>query len=148
MKWIACILLILGLMQEYYGAIDPRYKEVMQRGYEFVDGDSVRFPDGSVCHLDDFNEGTCGIQWMTNDYCVPQGAYVWDGPCCDGLMPYLPEGMAGQATCQPIEEIEAETLPSEEDSGSSWWMSFFAGVLLIFAVFLGLAIYARKQKMK
>jgi hypothetical protein len=131
----------LTLMQVSFGAIDPKYKEVMQRGYEFADGDSVRFPDGSLCHLNDFNAGICGQQWMTNEYCVPQGAYVWDGQCCEGLVPYLPEGMEGQATCQPIDQIQL----SEEQDGS-WWMSFFAGLVIIFAIFIGFAIYVKNKK--
>ena len=84
-----------------FGAINPIYKECMQRGYE-IDGDFCVFPDSSKCLLDDFNAGKCGQKWMTDDYCVPQGQYVWDAEtCCEGLVAYLPESVAGQATCQP-----------------------------------------------
>jgi hypothetical protein len=144
------IILFIGLWllctQHIVGAIDGRYKNVLQRGYEFAEGDSVRFPDGSVCQLDDFNAGLCGQQWMTVDYCIPQGAYVWDGPCCDGLMPYLPQGMAGQATCQPIGTEEYYDNINGIDEGWSWWMSFFAGLVIIFALFIGFAIYAKNKK--
>lgn len=80
--------------------INPRYKEAMQRGFP-MRGDSVVMPDGTVCHIDDFNLGLCGLTWQTQDYCVPEGRYVWDeNKCCPGLVAYLPEGEDGQATCQ------------------------------------------------
>jgi hypothetical protein len=146
LKGLFTIGLLLICSQVLYGAIDGRYKNVLQRGYEFADGDSVRFPDGSTCQLDDFNAGLCGQKWMTIDYCIPQGAYVWDGPCCEGLVPYLPEGMAGQATCQPIGmEVEFGNIENQ-DEGWSWWMSFFAGLGMIFALFIGFAIYAKNRK--
>ena len=80
--------------------IDPRYKEALQRGYPMM-GDSVILPDGSRCHVDDYNLGLCGLQFQVGDYCVEQGRYVWDeGKCCPGLVAWLPEGEDGQATCQ------------------------------------------------
>lgn len=88
-------------------AINPVYKECMQRGYDTSTNTNTGeahcvFPDGSTCPIEDFNSGTCGQEWMTEDYCVEQGVPVWDEDmCCAGLEPYLPEGMVGQATCQP-----------------------------------------------
>lgn len=100
---IRIFLLIVGSVGVFYlsqvqAAIDPKYKECTQRGYQ-LDGNYCVFPDGSRCLLDEFNEGECGEEFMTNDYCVPEGRYVWDGPCCEGLVAYLPPDVAGQATC-------------------------------------------------
>lgn len=82
-------------------AINPVYKECSQRGYAISGGECI-FPDGTSCPLEEFNSGTCGSAFKTQDYCVRQGQHVWDSDkCCEGLRPYLPEGVAGQATCEP-----------------------------------------------
>jgi hypothetical protein len=93
-------LMILILHNHAIAIIDPYYKEVMERGYD-MKGDSVIFPDGTSCLIVDFNNRTCGQKWMTSNYCIPEGGYVWDNNrCCEGLEPYLPEGVAGQPTCR------------------------------------------------
>lgn len=98
---LSLFLLFLWGRQISFAAIDPKYKECMQRGYG-VQGDSCKFPDGSLCALTDFNAGNCGSEWLTMDYCVEEGEYVWDEDrCCEGLAPYLPQNANGQATCQP-----------------------------------------------
>jgi hypothetical protein len=80
-----------------FAAINPIYKECMQRGYN-VSGEYCVFPDSSQCLLEDFNGGKCGQKWMTDDYCIPEGSYVWDADkCCEGLVAYLPKDVAGSA---------------------------------------------------
>lgn len=92
-------------------AINPYYKEALQRGYA-IDGDYVILPDSSRCLLDDFNNQRCGKDFFDLPYCVPEGKYVWDdNACCDGLAAYLPSGVDGQATCQKKGNIDfSETL--------------------------------------
>lgn len=121
----------------HWAMISPFYKEVMQRGYEIIPGDSVKFPDGSSCPIQAFNEGTCGQKWMTEDYCISEGEPVWDeNRCCEGLSPYLEDGSAGQATCQ-----------QEESSfiSSRSILYFFMGVLIPLSLFVILAIYVKKR---
>jgi hypothetical protein len=128
-----------------HAMINPKYKEVMQRGYQ-MKGDSVVFPDSSMCLIDDFNAGSCGQQWKTSDYCIPQGGPVWDeGKCCEGLEAYLPEDMAGQATCQPI--IVRKIDDVEENSGVTTTMFyFFFGLAIVFTGFILFAIYSKYKK--
>ena len=129
---VAIVLLIPGLSK---AAINPLYKECMQRGYN-VSGDSCVFPDGSQCLLEDFNSGTCGQEWMTNDYCIPEGKYVWDEEkCCEGLVAYLPEGVSGQATCQP----KGASFLKKTIFGS------YVGVLLLTLALGGLLFYLKKK---
>jgi hypothetical protein len=114
-----------------FAAIDSKYKEALQRGYQ-LEGDSVVFPDGTKCLMLDFNAGICGEIWMTENYCVPEGAYVWDNDkCCNGLEAYLPEGMAGQATCQPINKGL-----DEEDDFMNNFIYFFIGIGIVFTLFV------------
>jgi hypothetical protein len=119
--------------------INPYYKEVIQRGYELTPGDSVKFPDGSKCSVSQFNNGTCGQQWMSTDYCVAKGGAVWDANvCCEGLEPFLEEGTDGQSTCQPID--------------NSWFsqstvVNFFIGLLIPLGLFVFLG-YNVKRKLK
>ena len=118
-----------------YTAINPVYKECMQRGYE-VKGDYCVFPDSSQCLLTEFNDGQCGQKWMTEDYCIPQGRYVWDeDKCCEGLVAFLPKNVAGQATCQP--------------KTSSFFKNIFSdslsGILLLTVILVVLFFYLRRQ---
>lgn len=100
------LLLLMPFALSLSAAIDPIYKECMQRGYS-VDGDYCVFPDESRCLLDSFNEGVCGSKWLTDDYCVEEGEQVWDANrCCDGFIPYVPDGHDAQSTCQSQEAIE------------------------------------------
>jgi hypothetical protein len=78
--------------------IDASHKECLQRGYS-VDGGNCTLPDGVVCPVGEFNEGTCGAQYKTAEYCVAQGNYVWDeDKCCDGLV--ATEEDSGDSTCK------------------------------------------------
>lgn len=121
-----------------HAAISPHYKEVVQRSYDLIGGDSVRFPDGSTCKIDDFNNGVCGQKWMTSDYCVSEGGQVWDADrCCEGLIPYLEEGSDGQEVCR-------------EESFLSYFSSktilyFFIGVLIPLSLFVILAISIKRR---
>jgi hypothetical protein len=83
-------------------AVSPFYKECQQRGYQ-IQGEKCSLPDGSQCLIEEFNAGTCGQKFKTEDYCIKRDGRVWDkNKCCHGLKPYLPEGVLGQPTCQPI----------------------------------------------
>lgn len=117
--------------------INPLYKECSQRGYQIA-GDDCVFPDSTRCALEDFNNGTCGEQWMTDDYCIPEGKHVWDAErCCEGLVAYLPEGMAGQATCQK----KSKVMVSKTFFDSYWGIGVFILVLII-----GLIYFLKKVK--
>ena len=118
-------------------AIDPIYKECMQREYQ-VDGQYCIFPDSSRCLLEEFNTGKCGQHWLTDDYCVKEGRYIWDAErCCEGLVAYLPKGMAGQASCQPKSKVLSQNLTS----GSP-----LLYVLLILGLLVGLLLLRRQAK--
>ncbi|CAG5083594.1 hypothetical protein [Parvicella tangerina] len=153
---IRTVLLLLFSLKvlSTFSMIDPFYKEVMQRGYQILAGDSVKFPDGSICAIEDFNNLDCGKQWMTEDYCIPEGEAVWDdNKCCDGLEPYLEEGVAGQATCEKIKKktTSSETTDDEDEEGfagflgSSTVLYFFIGVLIPLSLFVILAISVKKR---
>ena len=106
MKMLLLSVLVLLLNLGTNAAIDSKYKEALQRGYE-VSEDKVIFPDGSSCWLDEFNDSICGQEWMTDDYCIAAGTYVWDEErCCEGLVAYLPEETDGQATCVTLAEAQ------------------------------------------
>lgn len=87
--------------------IDPVYKEAMQRGFRITKGDSVELPDGTRCSLHDFNNKLCGKEYFDQPYCVQEGVYVWDeNVCCEGLVPYLPAGVEGQAVCKARGKVD------------------------------------------
>lgn len=130
----AAIVLLIPLLSN--GAINPLYKECMQRGYT-VSGDSCAFPDGSQCLLEDFNSGNCGQEWMTSDYCIPEGKYVWDADkCCEGLVAYLPDGVSGQATCQPKGATFLKKI----------FFDSYIGVLLLALVLGGLLFFFKRKR--
>ncbi|MFT7155318.1 MAG: hypothetical protein ACI8Q1_000319 [Parvicella sp.] len=119
--------------------LDPYYKEVLQRGYELIPGDSVKFPDGSKCSISKFNEGLCGQQWKTKDYCVAIGGEVWDeNVCCEGLETNLAGDTDGQITCQPI---------ADSWFSQSTVVNFFIGLLIPLGLFVFLG-YNVKRKLK
>ena len=112
MNWckISIIWIFLGLLfiPNLTATINPVYKECSQRGYQ-IEGNYCVFPDSTKCLLEEFNSGECGKKWMTDDYCIPEGRYVWDSDrCCEGLVAYLPKGMAGQASCVKKSEALAK----------------------------------------
>ncbi len=117
--------ILLGISIQSHAAISPVYKECMQRGYQ-VSGDSCVFPDGSKCSLESFNNGTCGEAFFTDDYCIPEGQVVWDeNRCCEGLAPYLEEGVAGQPTCEPEKSMFG---------GIAFWIGLFIIPGFLFAI--------------
>lgn len=135
MKFTTLLFLLL-IFNITRAEISPYYKEVMQRGYTLSAGDSVIFPDGSGCKIEEFNNQTCGKEWFDKPFCVAMGKSVWDeGVCCEGLEPQLATGVDGQATCEEIE--------------NSWFSSksvlyFFIGVLIPLGLFVFLAYKAKK----
>ncbi len=157
MKRILLLFFLSHFLLTGHGMINPFYKEVMQRGYEVMPGDSVKFPDGSVCSIEAFNNLQCGQQWMTDDYCIPEGQAVWDDDkCCEGLEPYLKPGVDGQATCQEIKKksgfgSDGATDEEEEEGAISAFLSsktvlyFFMGVLIPLGLFVILAISVKKR---
>lgn len=105
MRYLIITLLaaLIVLPSQGFSAMDSKYKECLQRGYS-VDGEDCVFPDGSKCNLEAFNSGSCGEKFMTTDYCVKEGDYVWDeDKCCDGLESSLGEDEDGQAVCKKNE---------------------------------------------
>lgn len=134
MKQVLIVLAIIWGIQ-LQAAINPLYQECMQRGYT-VDGDSCVMPDGSKCFLEDFNTGACGSEFFEKEYCVPEGEYVWDGPCCEGLVPYLPDDVAGQATCQPRSSKVLSQVKG------TWMLWLLLGLVLI------IIVVARRRRKK
>jgi hypothetical protein len=119
-------------------AINPIYKECSQRGYG-IEGDYCVFPDSTKCLLEDFNSGQCGEKWMTDDYCIPEGGYVWDsGRCCEGLVAYLPEGMAGQASCQKKSKVMVKKT----------FFDSYAGIGLVILSLIGILFFLRRKNRK
>ncbi len=125
MKQFLLLLLFSCCCQWTQAAINPVYKHCIQRGY-VVDGDDCVFPDSTRCLLTAFNEQHCGKQWFSKDYCIPEGTYVWDtDKCCDGLVAYLPDGVAGQATCR-----------KQSFAGPSLWMIAAVIIFLLALLFI------------
>lgn len=135
MKQILIILIILCNLQSH-AEISPYYKEVIQRGYEHI-GDTVIFPDGTKCSIGDFNNGICGKKWLTNDYCIEEGGYVWDeNRCCEGLSPSQIEEGHTHSKCEKL--------------NNKWDFNFFVfwiGLLIPFA-FFAFVVFNVKQKIK
>ena len=134
------ILLILSTLVPFLiqATINPVYKECSQRGYQ-LDGKYCVFPDSTKCLLEDFNNGKCGEKWMTDDYCIPEGRYVWDaGRCCEGLVAYLPKGMAGQASCQPKSKVMAKKT----------FFDSYGGIALLLFALLGILFFLKRKKQK
>lgn len=83
-------------------------KECLQRGYDVSYNQKENktyciFPDGEKCLLEEYNDGVCGSEYKIENYCIKEGDPVWDkNKCCNGLEPYIPVGVIGQSTCQPI----------------------------------------------
>jgi len=138
MHKIIILLLLVSFRLTIFSMIDPYYKEVLERGYKLMPGDSVLFPDGSACKIKEFNSGVCGQEWMTTDYCVEEGEAIWnEDRCCEGLEAGIANDTDGQATCE---------------STSSWFgngtlLYFFLGVLIPLGLFVILA-FGVKRKMK
>lgn len=136
MRLIATLFILFFLSSGALAKIDPFYKEVIQRGFTLAPGDSVIFPDGTGCKIDDFNKKKCGLEWYNKTYCVTEGESVWDSDvCCEGLVPFIEDDTDGQTTCQPKQ--------------GGWFTSksimyFFLGVLIPLGLFVFLASKAKK----
>lgn len=98
-------IIIILFINSVLAAMPPQWKECRQRGYKIEEnqergGWDCVFPNGDRCELSDFNIGTCGSEYMIEDYCIEEGNPVWDkDKCCPGTRPYLPLGIMGQAHC-------------------------------------------------
>ena len=112
-KAALAFVLLIALASAVSAAMNPAFKECMQRGYKIesynsystahAEGQYCVFPDGSECLLEEFNSGRCGATFMTNDYCVKEGQFVWDRDrCCSGTIAYLKPYHAGQSMCIKI----------------------------------------------
>ncbi len=133
---VSLALLILTNTLTASAAIDPYYKEALQRGYP-VQADTVFLPDGSKCLLDDFNNQRCGKEFFDLEYCVPEGSPVWDDDvCCNGLVPYLADGVDGQETCRKKGQVDF----SEILRNPFLWL----GILIFNAVVFGSLLLAKK----
>lgn len=100
------ILIIIILPNSVNAAMDPALKDCLERGY-YTESDTDTtycvFPDASRCPLRDFNDGSCGREYMTEYYCVGENMPVWDkDKCCEGLEPYLKPNHIGQSHCKNI----------------------------------------------
>ncbi|MEO1628694.1 MAG: hypothetical protein AAFV25_26335 [Bacteroidota bacterium] len=136
MKTLFTLLLSCWTILALQAAINPLYKECAQRGYS-INGDYCIFPDSSQCLLEEFNEQKCGQKWFTENYCVEEGQYVWDEDrCCNGLVAYLPPGVAGQARCVPKHKAVQDQLMG----GDSRWYG------LLIALLLGALVVLRFQQ--
>ncbi len=132
-KLIPVALLLLFVVPSVaFGAINPIYKECSQRNYT-IWGDHCIFPDGTNCTLDKFNAGTCGAEFLTQNYCVTEGQNVWDNDkCCPGLAPYYPIGVSGQKTCEKI--------------GGPILLPFLLAILIILSIALLVYFWIKKHK--
>jgi len=130
--------LLIALVNHSWAKIDPFYKEVIQRGYPILKGDSVRLPDSSVCSINDFNSGVCGKEFFDQDYCVSEGRPAWrEDVCCEGLK-LNSSNADGQTYCvaQPWWNF-----------GGRIFLYFFLGVLIPLGLFAILALQV-KGKLK
>lgn len=134
---IFLLFVMLSSISNANAAINPIYKEAMQRGFRITKGDSVELPDGTRCSLHDFNNKLCGKEYFDQPYCVSEGVYVWDqNACCEGLVPYLPAGVDGQAVCKARGKVDF----SEILRNPLLWL----GVLAFNSLVFGVLVFVRK----
>lgn len=124
------LIMILILLGSVFAQQNPDHEECVQRGFDVIgerglfeeclngnysnynecskiynqSGRNIfcRFNDGNICLLDSFNDGSCGSEYMSDEYCVEEGVYVWDeGNCCEGLHPY-PLANIGHPKCMNV----------------------------------------------
>ncbi len=120
-----------------FAALDPEFKECLQRGYEQTYGEDETsyciFPDGNKCVLGEFNNGTCGAQYKNENYCIAEGLPVWDTKkCCPGTEAYLKPYHTGQASCIQISTIEK--IYDQIRFNPFTWM-YAGGIISIFIIF-------------
>ena len=114
MKKLVLLLLLLNL-SFVFGAMDPSRGFCEHQGFEidegfYENGTAYYFcvlDDETNCNMWDFYKGDCGADYVGEFDCVKEGESVFSEfeECCDGLKPYLPMGMLGQATCERSSEI-------------------------------------------
>ncbi|MCG3168051.1 MAG: hypothetical protein POELPBGB_03851 [Bacteroidia bacterium] len=129
MKSASVLFVFLLCTMDISAMIDPYYKEVMQRGYR-IEGDSVVLPDDTKCLIDDFNNKRCGKEYFDMPYCVAEGNYVWDeSACCEGLVPYLPPGVEGQAICKAKGQVDFSIILRNP----FLWLGILAFTILVYS---------------
>lgn len=146
-KIILIINLILLLPSVALAALDPQFKECLQRGYQQTYGaDEISycvFPDGNKCALVDFNNGLCGTRYKNENYCVTEGRPVWDlKKCCPGTEAYLRPYHSGQPSC--IQISTAEKIYDQIRYNPFNWI-YLTGIILIFIISF-IIFKIRKQK--
>jgi len=133
-------------------AMNPEYKECLQRGYDTTyDPEDIHtfycvFPDESRCKIEEFNNGTCGVVFKTENYCVKEESPVWDkDKCCEGLIPthlkyrgFFWGGLIGQSRCEPI--------PNFFDRYLKYSLFFWLGILAV--IVLVIILIYKKSKSK
>jgi hypothetical protein len=131
MKKSILLLFVFSFLVSSAERMPENYKEAIQRGY-MVRGDSVRFPDSTVCHYSDFVNGICGKKWLTKDYCVGEGKQVWDADkCCKGLQPFFVDKESDICTCEKTEKIQNI---GGYQSKMIWMAVLFPGLLILIAL--------------
>ncbi len=99
-----------------HAAINPdlviceRYDMTLQEEIS-AGGDEYLFcakDDGTVCSIEDVYGGFCGEEYLPHLACVTEGNHVFDQfeVCCEGLVPYLPDGFSGQPSCKKINKTQ------------------------------------------
>jgi hypothetical protein len=149
---LLAILVVSSSASVAQGALSPFYKECIQRGFvigseEGTGDEYCIFPDKSQCSLESMNNGTCNNPYVYDDYCVQKGNAVWDqNKCCKGLVPYLPEGMEGQTTCQPIQYSSENSIFSSLKEIPLISPFIFLLILAIFICMLLIFLFEKKKK--
>ena len=140
MKSVSIVFVFLLNIITATAMIDPYYKEAVQRGYR-IEGDSVVLPNDTKCLIDDFNNRRCGKEYFDAPYCVAEGNSVWDdNACCEGLKPYLPAGVDGQAYCKAKGQVDfSETLRNP-----FLWLGILAFTGLVFSSLLLVRKFIKK----
>lgn len=130
-----------------HAAIDPYYKECLQRNYEVTSDENYtplcQFKDGKSCPLEAFNNGECGQAYKTEDYCTEAGNVVWDEKkCCPGTQAYLERGMAGQTSCQNVAKIIV--LETKQLLTSPFFLIYVMPTVLLLLLWVAAKIWKRK----
>ncbi len=147
------MIFVLLLIPSMLARMSNEGKECLQRGYELDTGYNLHwrgyedipddplslfclFPDRNYCLNSEFNEGSCGVEYKTEDYCIKQGDYVWDeDKCCSGLKPHLVA--IGHPTCQPFSVRFTENLKYNP----IYWFG-----IIVFLVLIGYVVYRIRKK--
>lgn len=150
------LVFMLLVIPNVLAMMSTQNKECLQRGYDIVSGYFLineghedillnsdiycLFPDGDYCLNSAFNNGSCGAEFMTENYCIKQGYPVWDSDkCCEGLKSYLPPMIIGHPSCQPFSVRFIGNLIGNP----IYWFG-----IIVFLVLIGYVIYRTKKKRK